>query len=98
MVARLKLKEIDGRAPPGVNAAALRRKAARKGGWPLKVLVPDRGATSSNCGDLLKLLPPRLLRKAGRSTRVTPLGKVKAQKMLQWTIRSQTPAASRGTE
>ena len=35
MVARLKLKEIDGRAPPGVNqavaAATLRRKAARKG-------------------------------------------------------------------
>ncbi len=38
MVARLKLKEIDGRAPPGVNevqAAALRRKAARKSGGRL---------------------------------------------------------------
>jgi hypothetical protein len=44
MVARLKLKEIDGRAPPGVNALAaeappggrrwaLRQKAARKGQW-----------------------------------------------------------------
>ncbi len=36
MVARLKLKGIDGRAPPGVNcyslaAVALHRKAARKG-------------------------------------------------------------------
>ena len=36
MVTRLKLKEIDGRAPPGVNndtgaAASLRRTAARKG-------------------------------------------------------------------
>ena len=35
MVARLKLKEIDGRAPQGVNATqaavALRRTAARKG-------------------------------------------------------------------
>ena len=41
MVARLKLKEIDGRAPPGVNivakkkqcfaAVTLRLKAARKG-------------------------------------------------------------------
>ena len=36
MVARLKLKEIDGRAPQGVNTLAepqqtLRRKAARKG-------------------------------------------------------------------
>ena len=36
MVARLKLKEIDGRAPPGVNlwflfAATLLQKAARKG-------------------------------------------------------------------
>ncbi|KAJ6141352.1 hypothetical protein N7470_010076 [Penicillium chermesinum] len=36
MVARLKLKEIDGRAPQGVNAdreaaVALRRTAARKG-------------------------------------------------------------------
>ena len=34
MVARLKLKEIDGRAPPGVKkAAALRPKAAREGWW-----------------------------------------------------------------
>ena len=31
MVARLKLKGIDGRAPPGVNAVTLHRKAARKG-------------------------------------------------------------------
>jgi len=36
MVARLKLKEIDGRAPPGVNrlqlaAVALLQTAARKG-------------------------------------------------------------------
>jgi hypothetical protein len=36
MVARLKLKGIDGRAPPGVNsslksAETLHRKAARKG-------------------------------------------------------------------
>ena len=35
MVARLKLKEIDGRAPPGVTeaiAVALLRKATREGG------------------------------------------------------------------
>ena len=65
MVARLKLKEIDGRAPPGVstaNAAALLRIAARKGGWvpwrpPNQVLATSSTvATPSNCGDLLK--PP----------------------------------------
>ena len=33
MVARLKLKEIDGRAPPGVNAMALRLRAALRGEW-----------------------------------------------------------------
>ena len=64
MVARLKLKEIDGRAPPGVNAATLRRKAARKG-----EVGPDSQesnsnaspacrATCSNCGKPLKLQTP----------------------------------------
>ena len=36
MVARLKLKEIDGRAPPGVNMASLLRVA------PTGVAVPAR--------------------------------------------------------
>jgi hypothetical protein len=49
MVARLKLKGIDGRAPPGVNrlqlaAVALLRTAARKGEVVLKAL---RGGDSS---------------------------------------------------
>jgi hypothetical protein len=36
MVARLKLKEIDGRAPPGVNPQTLRRRGIPegKGGLP----------------------------------------------------------------
>ena len=42
MVARLKLKEIDGRAPPGVNnillaAEALRCKGASNGRWLLSL-------------------------------------------------------------
>jgi hypothetical protein len=49
MVARLKLKGIDGRAPPGVNrlqlaAVALLRTAARKGEVVLQAL---RGGNSS---------------------------------------------------
>jgi hypothetical protein len=40
MVARLKLKEIDGRAPQGVNRSTLRLKAAGKGNVvTLKMLV-----------------------------------------------------------
>ena len=63
MVARLKLKEIDGRAPPGVNRSftALRLRAARKGlrGVSLKASLkcPPKGegglasevATPPNC-------------------------------------------------
>jgi len=63
MVARLKLKGIDGRAPPGVNfqqlaAVALLRTAARKGEvvWSFKNASPlELAATPSNCGKLLKL-------------------------------------------
>jgi hypothetical protein len=40
MVARLKLKEIDGKAPPGVNAVTLRLKATpKRGGGGLQTLV-----------------------------------------------------------
>ena len=61
MVARLKLKGIDGRAPPGVNyrAATLLFKAARKGevvrctspsGDTLKLReIPKDSATKSAC-------------------------------------------------
>ncbi len=54
MVARLKLKEIDGRAPPGVNLVrlskqlTLRLKAARKG----DVVSPDSHNASPSCTDL----------------------------------------------
>lgn len=76
MVARLKLKEIDGRAPPGVNrfsvaAVALLPKAARKGqcvflpalrrGEPSASLLAE--ATPSNCGKLLKPASPSRRRK-----------------------------------
>ena len=51
MVARLKLKGIDGRAPPGVNrlqlaAVALLRTAARKGEVVLKALRGGREVNS----------------------------------------------------
>jgi hypothetical protein len=65
MVARLKLKEIDGRAPPGVNnrrclpQSTLRPRAARKGevaGLEQNASLPLQqwGATRPNCGKLLK--------------------------------------------
>jgi hypothetical protein len=41
MVARLKLKEIDGRAPPGVSNSAPKSEPARVGG--------DPGALPNNC-------------------------------------------------
>ena len=62
MVARLKLKEIDGRAPPGVNSAvnsAPDSSLNEVGGVP-EVLVwaapaaGTRQATRLNCGDLSK--------------------------------------------
>ena len=64
MVARLKLKGIDGRAPPGVNillaAGNLLQKAARKGEVVSKLMLVQvhhgmAWATLSNCGKLLKL-------------------------------------------
>jgi hypothetical protein len=60
MVARLKLKGIDGRAPPGVEPAAL-----LKTNWAVKVNAIKKvfasprilkRATPSNCGNTLKLL------------------------------------------
>ena len=66
MVARLKLKEIDGRAPPGVNslqhaAVALLHIAARRGfggrSWRMpnaNASLLSRKATPSNCGKPLK--------------------------------------------
>ena len=43
MVARLKLKEIDGRAPPGVNRAVVHSApAARKGPWEPSLNASDR--------------------------------------------------------
>jgi hypothetical protein len=58
MVARLKLKEIDGRAPPGVNAvnSAPESSPMKRVVVPVQVLVPaPAGATPSNCGEPLKL-------------------------------------------
>ena len=66
MVARLKLKEIDGRAPPGVNAVHSAPNSSpmkRVGGCPsaLRALEPaslglPARATPSTCGKLLKLV------------------------------------------
>ncbi len=65
MVARLKLKEIDGRAPPGVNRCEpqqpLRQKAARKGRVAASASVPCGMPTSNaspppvGVGNTLKL-------------------------------------------
>jgi hypothetical protein len=69
MVARLKLKGIDGRAPPGVNIAARRSVSALKSearkGW--RLTSPSlRCATCSNCGKPLKLrLPSRFSKDVG---------------------------------
>ena len=56
MVARLKLKEIDGRAPPGVNAALCAgKRPVRVGGLPSQTLVTsEEVATCLNCGKLAK--------------------------------------------
>ena len=56
MVARLKLKGIDGRAPPGVNrslaAAALLLKAARKGEVVVRFASPhNRGRHAQIAGN-----------------------------------------------
>ena len=73
MVARLKLKEIDGRAPPGVNASFVCRNKQdllqppeRVSGLPsIMASRPLRTATPSNCGELLKPLATAAHRKVG---------------------------------
>jgi hypothetical protein len=50
MVARLKLKGIDGRAPPGVNSQVLLRKATRN-----RLLVMAHYDTTLCCCDTTKL-------------------------------------------
>ena len=71
MVARLKLKGIDGRAPPGVNHRQQPQrlcsiKPPERVRWcPPFVLVPV-GAMHSNCGESLKpKLPSRLSKEVG---------------------------------
>ena len=52
MVARLKLKGIDGRAPPGVEDSRLQR--LRAAADQAALVGPQRGpATLSNCGEAL---------------------------------------------
>ena len=67
MVARLKLKEIDGRAPPGVRIALSRSSALNSSlkGLVVALMKTSRfkPATPSNCGELLKLSITKLLLK-----------------------------------
>ena len=87
MVARLKLKGIDGRAPPGVNvnslaAVALLRTAARKGEVVsqkknLNASPTSMWATPSNCGELLKLQIPSLIMRKRGVARLIASGTVK---------------------
>ena len=59
MVARLKLKGIDGRAPPGVKYIALAPVAGKPAAsW---VVCKHNSATPSNCWNLLKPLHTKLL-------------------------------------
>ena len=60
MVARLKLKEIDGRAPPGVNAAPLLLEETRLGRWWTQPppVAPSAPAICLNCEDVLMLQVP----------------------------------------
>jgi hypothetical protein len=55
MVARLKLKEIDGRAPPGVNAVALPLKAAGRPVWWASLAAWPNVLVALVGGDTLKL-------------------------------------------
>jgi hypothetical protein len=56
MVARLKLKEIDGRAPPGVNLQTLLLKAAcNQVKWLSVLLTQNLNASHLLGGDTLKL-------------------------------------------
>jgi len=65
MVARLKLKEIDGRAPPGVRSkcrsSAPDSTPAAGGGVLVPTSCSSRAATPSNCGELLKPLATKLV-------------------------------------
>ena len=78
MVARLKLKEIDGKAPPGVNIAITASRSSSAPESSPKGLVvhlwhpaelnasPPRRATPPNCGDPLKLqIPSRCSKDSG---------------------------------
>jgi hypothetical protein len=58
MVARLKLKEIDGKAPPGVTAVTLRLKASPEEGRWCPQRASRSAATPPNCGEPLKLQLP----------------------------------------
>jgi hypothetical protein len=74
MVARLKLKEIDGRAPPGVRSALLLKAACKRVGGVLargQTRLVTEVATSPNCGNTLKLYLPTGRRKAS-GARLTP--------------------------
>ena len=68
MVARLKLKGIDGRAPPGVNHALAPKSPLETGrlvGWPRYGEGPGP-ATLSNCGEVLRASATKPAWKHGR--------------------------------
>jgi hypothetical protein len=100
MVARLKLKGIDGRAPPGVTKHAWlcsSKPPERVKVVPGSMASPRRKAA----GDTLRLreVPnARGYQARGRKVRVAgvmPPGTVTTPEMLQWVIRSRTPTSFR---
>ena len=56
MVARLKLKEIDGRAPQGVNGYAVALRLLMKLDSHFITHPPPRGAVYLDCGDPLGVI------------------------------------------
>ena len=101
MVARLKLKEIDGRAPPGVNAvnsapesSPMKRvvvlSAAEAAGANASPRRRRPGRHLQTAGELLKLALRTSARK-GAGARLIASRDVTTREMQQWTIRSQAP-------
>ena len=92
MVARLKLKEIDGRAPPGVKhiAALCSLQQPGKGWWCLNIVLAVRKTvTPAACREILmRLLLSRQSKDPGGQTRP---GYRNMEAMLQWTACSHAP-------
>ena len=86
MVARLKLKEIDGRAPPGVNrSSSAPNSSPIRVRWfaVLKMLVRLPRATPSNCGEVLKSLNYQVAVERRAMARVMTSGTVTTFRMSQ---------------